>query len=562
MADRSGQQIDKYRLIRQLGEGGFAEVYLGEHIYMQSQAAVKILNIGKEQPDALIQSFLAEVRAITRLRHPNIVRILDCGVDPQKGLLYIIMEYAPQGSLRAKHKLGEQVELSQVISYVKQLANALQFAHGQGYMHRDVKPENVLIGPDGTLWLSDFGLVAQSHNTESLKTMDARGTTPYKAPEQIQKHPRAASDQYALAIMAYEWLCGARPFEGEDYQILYQHIYVPAPSLREKLPMLPQGVEQVILRALAKDARDRFPTIKDFADTLKEAAQESKSAKQWFEEGLIYFDTGNDQRAAELFSKAIEVDAEYAEAYIYRARTYNGLHKYEQALADTSYAIQLNPNHYLAYYARGYAYHGLKEYQRAISNSNKAISLNPLYVDAYNNRGIAYQELKQYQQAITDFTQAIKLNPSYAKAYTNRGIAYYELKQYQQAIAEYTQAIKLNPADADGYYNRGLTYNKLQQYQQAIADYTQAISLNPSDAQAYNSRGNAYGNFKQYQRAIADYTQAIRLNPSYALAYNNRGFTYEEMGLLQQAKQDYEYALVLDPHLELARNNLEYLKTK
>jgi serine/threonine protein kinase len=460
MLDRSGLQIDKYRLLRPLGEGGYAEVYLGEHVFMKSYAAVKLISIGRGQPEAVTQSFLAEVQTIARLRHPHIVRILDCGIDQQSGTLYIVMEYAEQGSLRVKHKPGEKVMLSQVVAYVKQVAAALAYAHAQGYMHRDVKPENVLIGPDGTLWLSDFGLVAQAHNTTSFKTLDAGGTTAYSAPEQLQKHPRPASDQYALGLMAYEWLCGERPFTGDLVQLMYQHAFVPAPPLREKLPTITPSVEQAIMRTLAKDPKDRFPSVKAFADALEEAYQQSvkrvldafpdvwrapggsgaeskgrtreekareeirknpgKTALQWFNDGYKYYDEKQFQQSADAYTCAIELDPNYGDAYHNRGLAYRNFSQWDLAIEDYNRAMALDPNRSDAYVGRGNAYDDLKQYERAIADYDRAIALDPKYVLAYNNRGRTHERMGNYRLAMQDYEQAIKLDPSYNSARENR----------------------------------------------------------------------------------------------------------------------------------------------
>lgn len=156
--------------------------------------------------------------------------------------------------------------------YVKQVAEALQYAHDQRLVHRDVKPENILIGARGELLLSDFGiaLVAQSSRYQSTK--DMAGTMAYCAPEQIQGKPRPASDQYALGIVVYEWLSGDRPFHGSFTELVGQHLTVPPPPLRQKLPALSNSLEQVVMTALAKDYLQRFSSVQAFAIALEQAS--------------------------------------------------------------------------------------------------------------------------------------------------------------------------------------------------------------------------------------------------------------------------------------------------
>ena len=200
MTDRVGQQLGNYRLLRLLGHGGFADVYLGEHIYLQSQAALKLLHSQLSEEEAA--RFVTEARTLARLSHPHIVRVLDFAVH--EGLPFLVMEYAPGGSLRMRHPAGTRLPLASIVSYVRQVASALQYAHEQHFMHRDVKPENLLLGAREEVLLADFGLAtlapASSRSTQA-KEPPLNGTTAYLAPEQLQGKPRPASDQYALGVV-------------------------------------------------------------------------------------------------------------------------------------------------------------------------------------------------------------------------------------------------------------------------------------------------------------------------------------------------------------------------
>ncbi len=270
--DRTGRQLDKYRLLRLLGRGGFADVYLAEHFYLQAPAAVKILHTQLDQKT--IESFLKEAQTIAKLRNPHIVRVQDFGIDNTHNTLYLVMDYAPHGSLRTLHPHGSIVPLEKVVSYVQQVADALQHAHDAKIIHRDVKPENMLLGHNGEVILSDFGLAVAAHSATSLKTMGNAGTIDYMPKEQINGKPQPASDQYALAITVYEWLCGARPFAGDVWtEITIQHAMTPPPPLRDKVPSIKPEVEQVVLKALAKDSTQRYASVREFAEALEEASQ-------------------------------------------------------------------------------------------------------------------------------------------------------------------------------------------------------------------------------------------------------------------------------------------------
>lgn len=263
-----GQRVGNYQLIRLLGRGGFADVYLGEHIHLKKKAALKLIHDGLDS--SLVESFTKEAQIVAALKHPHIVRILEFGFEHQQP--FFVMEHAPNGTLRERHPRGSHVPLPTIVSYVKQVSSALAYIHANKLIHRDVKPENMLIDEDGNVLLSDFGIVTIAHSTTSMEPQVGSGTVHYMAPEQIKGLPRPASDQYSLAIVVYEWISGTRPFSGSSYvEVAMNHLSEPFPPLHEKIPTLPPQVEQVVHKALSKDPQQRFPTIQDFSTALEEA---------------------------------------------------------------------------------------------------------------------------------------------------------------------------------------------------------------------------------------------------------------------------------------------------
>lgn len=272
MSDRVGQRLGNYQLTRLLGKGGFAEVYLGEHVRLRTRAAIKILlmRLGGEEESA---SFQKEAETIAHLNHPNIVRVLD--FDVVEDTAFLVMDYAPGGTLRQRHPKGTQLAPEQILPYVRQIADALHYAHEKRLIHRDIKPENLLVGEDERILLSDFGIALVSQSSRYQNTQEVVGTAAYMAPEQLQGKPQRASDQYALGIVIYEWLTGSRPFHGNFTELYSQQMFVPPRPLREHLPTISPGLENVVLTALEKDPKSRFGSIRAFATAFEAACQEA-----------------------------------------------------------------------------------------------------------------------------------------------------------------------------------------------------------------------------------------------------------------------------------------------
>ena len=268
MSNREGQQVGNYRLLHLIGQGSFAEVYLGEHLHLNTQAAIKVLHTQFTSEEK--EQFYAEARTLARLIHPHIIRIHDFAVED--GIPFLVMDYAPNGSLRQSHPRGTRVPLATIVSYVQQVAEALDYIHEQKLIHRDVKPENMLLGHNNEVLLTEFDIAIIAQSSRSQQTQEAAGAIAYIAPEQLRGKPRTASDQYSLAVAVYEWLSGDPPFSGSPREIVSQHLSAPPPPLYPKVPTISPAIEHVVLQALAKEPKERFASVQAFARALEEAS--------------------------------------------------------------------------------------------------------------------------------------------------------------------------------------------------------------------------------------------------------------------------------------------------
>ncbi len=267
MAEYVGRQFGNYTLTRLLGKGGFAEVYLAEHVYLKSLAAIKVLLTTLETSET--DRFLTEALTLAALKHPHIVRILDFGIEGD--IPFLVMEYAPNGTMQQLYPRGTALTPDLVVPYVNQVASALQYAHDQKLVHRDIKPGNLLLQDNNYLLLSDFGLATLAQTSQQSNSAII-GTATYMAPEQIRGKACPASDQYALGVMTYEWLTGDYLFQGSFSEVCAQHMFMAPPSLRDRVPALSPAIEQAVMTALAKDPSQRFANVRAFATALADAA--------------------------------------------------------------------------------------------------------------------------------------------------------------------------------------------------------------------------------------------------------------------------------------------------
>jgi serine/threonine protein kinase len=272
MASLEGQRLGRYELLASIGRGGMAEVYRARDTKLGRDVAVKLVLPSYGEPE-FIERFLREARLVASLEHPHILPVYDFGED--QGRPFLVVPLVDGGSL--ENRLGRGVvSLAKVSEWIRALAGALDFAHARGVLHRDVKPANVLLADGDRPFLSDFGIAKAGDATSKLTaTGVVLGTPSYMAPELALGRPAgAASDIYALAVMAYELLAGGPPFSGDSaLAVLHQHAHTPPPRLSLRAGHLPPAVDRVFDRALAKDPAARHGTAMEFATELAAALQ-------------------------------------------------------------------------------------------------------------------------------------------------------------------------------------------------------------------------------------------------------------------------------------------------
>jgi Tol biopolymer transport system component len=265
-----GSHVGPYEVLRLLGVGGMGEVYQARHTQHGRLVALKVLPPVLARRRDMMGRFWRDVEVIQRLHHRNIVRVYDYG--QADGLSYMALEYVDGGSLAERLQGGRPLDPAWAIRTAEQVASALDCAHRQGIVHRDVKPSNILLAQDGRVVLTDFGIARGKGLVRVTATGDAVGTPAYMAPEQIRGlEPDARADVYALGVVVYEMLTGRVPFGGDTAAVMYAHISQPPPPLRRWNPALPARLERVVKRALAKHPHQRYASASQFVQALAAA---------------------------------------------------------------------------------------------------------------------------------------------------------------------------------------------------------------------------------------------------------------------------------------------------
>ena len=272
-----GQKIsDRYQIIKSIGEGGMANVYLAYDTILDRNVAVKVLRGDLATDEKFVRRFQREALSASSLSNPNIVEVYDVGED--NGEYYIVMEYVEGKHLKNLLKKRGKLTVPEVIDIVLQITSGLSVAHDSYIIHRDIKPQNILILDNGLVKITDFGIAVAMNATQLTQTNSVMGSVHYLPPEQASgKGATLQSDIYSIGILMYELLTGKLPFKGDNaVEIALKHLKEPMPSIRDEYPEIPQSVENIILKATAKNPKNRYADAREMHEDLKTCLDESR----------------------------------------------------------------------------------------------------------------------------------------------------------------------------------------------------------------------------------------------------------------------------------------------
>src|SRR5438094_881877 len=539
---------DRYAIDRELGRGGMATVYVAQDRRHAREVAIKVL-----RPDVAAaigaERFLREIAIAARLTHPHVLPLIDSG--RAAGSLYYVMPYVRGESLRQRLARERRLPLKDALRIARELGAGLDYAHREGFIHRDVKPENVLLA-DGHAVIADFGIaraICQSCDGQNVTEVGLTiGTPEYMSPEQAagDRDLDGRSDLYSLACVIYETLAGEPPFAGASARaVMAQHLSEAPPPLRARRPDAPAAVEQALARALAKDPADRFATVAQFVAALEAT-----------DDGRTLWSERYDRRLDDVFA----VHDEIARTIVSTLRT-----TFLADIADpTPRRYTDNVQAYSLYLKGRFCWNkrsqeGVRE---AIAYFEQAIDHDPGYALAYSGlsdsyglqvdyRGVPVTE--GYKLARRYALKALELDDTLPEAHTSLAWVQFAY-DWDWAAAErsYRRALELNPAYATGHHWYSFVLLVTGQADQALVEAHTALELDPSSLSIRRGLGWLYYYTRRYESAVYHLRRAIAMNPTSEDAYRILGLVLTQQGAYAEAERAFREAITLSPELSYA----------
>jgi len=411
--------IKNYKILREIGKGGMGIVYKALNIETQKTYAIKVLPANMVDRST-VERFTREAQAMARLRHPNLVAVLDMGMT--EGQHYYVMEFIDGETVRSLIKEKGALSLDVALKIILKTADALNYTHGEGIIHRDVKPGNIMVTKEGLVKLMDFGLVKIPGVTKVTGSGSTVGTAEYMSPEQIYgEEIDTRSDIYSLGVTIYEMLTGEVPFKADTLQAtLMKHKYEPPPPLRNINPQIPEEIERIVMKALSKNVSTRYQKVQELIDDIHKfkgvKSQEEPKEKAAFSEGVDKSKVIKEIISGLIFLGVIALCIlgiiKRAEVYEFFLTVSSNIHlpflkEGDDLIKETKHdlnRINIADKHYhmgLKYYKSG-------DFENAISEYKKAISLRKDYGAYYRDLALAYEKQGNPAKAVEALNELLK----------------------------------------------------------------------------------------------------------------------------------------------------------
>jgi tetratricopeptide (TPR) repeat protein/RIO-like serine/threonine protein kinase len=516
------QQIGRYQVLEEIARGGMGVVYEAHDPVVDRRVALKVLRGGSE---VARKRFVREAKALARLRHAHVVQVHECA-ELANGSPYMVLEFVEGESLQDRLNRGGPLDVDDAVRTAATLAEAVQACHEAGVLHRDLKPDNVLVDRQGSLRLTDFGLARDTDPSLSRSQLSKDGqylgTPGYWAPEQAcgdLEEIGPATDVYGLGATLFALLTGRPPHTVEGLQDLLETLETPAPAPSSLRPGVPRWLDRVTAQCLRVETGQRYASAIALAEALR---------------------AGGDAPArnrATLWAAALCVVGVLVAGGIVASGP--------AARVETSPPPQASsPDS------------GTVSPAAEPPRSRDDLRMAEVLLDS----GMAHMQAGQHAEAERVFSEAIVLNPELVGAIHNRGAMRYRLGDYEGAYADWERAIELEPNHAIAHSGRGTLRERAGDFAGAEADYSELIRIQPDLAKGYYKRGTVRWRLGNFEASVADLDEALRREPRDPKAWHNRGAAREELGDLEGAADDYREALRRSTHAQQTAQSQESLE--
>ena len=560
--DLIGKTLGGYQIVEQIGQGGMASIFKAYQPSLDREVAIKVLPpFYAEQNDSFLARFKREAKSVAKLRHPNILMVMDFG--EQDDIAYIIMEYVKAGTL--KDMMTRPMALSEIYPVIKQIAGALDYAHGEGVIHRDIKPSNILMPKPDWALLTDFGLARMVEGSSVLTQSGmAMGTPAYMSPEQGSGDKvDARSDVYSLGIMLYEMTVGEVPYTADTpMAVMIKHIVDPLPIPSSKNPTIPESLERVILKVIAKNPDDRYQSAGELVKAIEAVADISPA----WTPGTLVSENAEKSTLVEPAAEEHEPSQTAGDrpALVPGSEVQTKIKKKRARWPWIAAGIAGLGLAGLAVVAGGTI---LLRNNAAEPKPKPGIEqpapqgqgLPPAQQDGPLQRGEELLAGGQVEQALAEFERALQQNPNSYARLLQIAERREQAGHYQEALAilELGTSYLENP-DLGTMLGMGWMYNAVEDYPSAIEIFNTIISIDPFfDGEVYIGLGDAYAYAGDVAEGVQNFERLRELHPGYAPILIELAGLYLEQGKDRLAADTIRQAVELEPqnpwtHLQAA----------
>ena len=532
--------IGRYKVTEELGRGGMGVVYKGEDPVLERTVAIKILPPKKISQKSALERFLREAKVSAKLDHPNIIKIYDIGQE--EGIYHIVMEYIEGKTLGEIFESRASVNVKEMTEIFNQVAEAMEYAHSKKVIHRDMKPDNIMVSNDHKAKVMDFGLACLA-DRHSITEMGAiMGTFSYFSPEQAKgENVDFRSDIYSLGAVFFEMLTGRLPFDAKNpSEMIQKHLNAPTPSVLELNPSVPMYYDKIIKKMMMKNPANRYQSMKEVIDELKEAKRSSMKVKIVKEIKEI-----EKRKEIETRSKIIEKSKqEKLLSKLQKEEAVLAKLTEDEAVAIPKVLICSNCQHENTL-DKKYC----SECGNLLSQAFPEAQITP---EMHNEFGVKLMQELNYEEALSEFKKAREKDRNYLPAALNLGRICLELHNWDSAVNYLEDAKRINPFEVDVYALLADVYLASGEREKAIKEYKSALKISSNDQAVRTKLALIYMQNNNTDEAINEYQAILMINPRNTEARLQLGFLYASRNLINEAIDQFNEVIKLDSRNEKA----------